>query len=37
MVDMRLEDEEGVVTVDPDVLDGFLTGVRTALVEEDRE
>jgi hypothetical protein len=34
MVDMRLEDEEGVVTVDPDV---FLTGVRTALVEEDRE
>lgn len=34
MVDMRLEDEEGVVTVDADV---FLTGVRTALVEEDRE
>jgi len=34
MVDMRLEDEEGVVTVVPDV---FLTGVRTALVEEDRE
>lgn len=37
MVDMRLEDEEGVVTVDPDVFDVFLTGVRTALVDEDRE
>jgi hypothetical protein len=34
MVDMRLDDEEGVVfaTLAPV---GFLTGVRTALVEED--
>lgn len=32
--DIRLEDEEGVVTVELDV---FLTGVRTALVEEERE
>lgn len=31
--DMRLEDEEGVVTVELDV---SLTGVRTALVEEER-
>lgn len=31
--DIRLEDEEGVVTVELDV---FLTGVRTALVEQAR-